>query len=113
MRVIDLIEAAEFQSEKFKKKNLFSSARMFFDIYCLEPGQEQRVHQHADNDKIYLVVDGTVQVTLGAHQLSLRANQAAVAPAGVAHGIANRSARRAVVAVVMAPNQFENLKTKT
>ncbi|HEY2932606.1 MAG TPA: cupin domain-containing protein [Acidobacteriota bacterium] len=110
MQIFDLIESAEFQSVKFKKKNLFSSPRMFFDIYCLEPGQEQQVHRHAANDKIYLVLEGTVQVTLESEQQPLQKNQAAVASAGMAHGIANHSGNRAIVAVVMAPNQFENLK---
>ncbi len=104
MQIFHLIETAEFQNEKLRKKNLFSSPRMFFDIYCMEPGQEQSVHRHAGNDKIYLVLQGQAEVTLGAERRTLQPFEAAVAPAGVEHGIANRSAGRATVAVVMAPH---------
>src|SRR2546422_10806720 len=104
MPIFNLIEAAEFQGDKLRKKNLFSSPRMFFDIYCLEPGQEQSAHSHADNDKIYLVLQGQAEVTLGAERRTLRPSEAAVASAGVAHGISNRSPDRAIVAVVMAPH---------
>ena len=43
-----------------KKVNLFESPRFFCDLYCLRPGQEQKVHSHADNDKIFkeFVLDG-------------------------------------------------------
>jgi hypothetical protein len=54
--VFDLIDATEFRADKFIKKNLFSSARMFLDIYCLQPGQEQIVHEHAGNDKVYFMM---------------------------------------------------------
>ncbi len=104
MPIFNLIEAAEFQVDKLRKKNLFSSPHMFFDVYCMEPGQEQSVHRHAGNDKIYLVLQGQAEVTLGADRRTLRPFEAAVASAGVEHGIANRSAARAIVAVVMAPH---------
>ncbi|HEY3129829.1 MAG TPA: cupin domain-containing protein [Acidobacteriota bacterium] len=104
MPIFNLIDAAEFQGDKLRKKNLFSSRRMFFDIYCLEPGQEQSLHSHTDNDKIYLVLQGQAEVTLGAERTTLHPYEAAVASAGMTHGIANRSPDRAIVAVVMAPH---------
>ena len=104
MNTFDLIGLAEFRPEKLQKTNLFSSPRMFFDLYCLEPGQDQAVHEHTGNDKIYIGLSGRVEVTIGAEQGTLGPNEAAVAPAGVAHGIRNRSSSRAVVAVVMAPH---------
>ena len=33
-----------FAAAKMAKNNLFESERMFCDVYCLEPGQAQRVH---------------------------------------------------------------------
>jgi mannose-6-phosphate isomerase-like protein (cupin superfamily) len=58
-------EMAHFSSEKMQKVNLFESPRMFCDIYCLEPEQEQTVHTHDGNDKIYYVVQGAGLVTIG------------------------------------------------
>ena len=52
------VDEARFSGEKFQKVNLFDSERMFCDIYCFEPGQEQALHSHADNDKIYHVIEG-------------------------------------------------------
>jgi hypothetical protein len=52
------VDESRFSGEKFQKVNLFDSERMFCDIYCFEPGQEQALHSHADNDKIYHVIEG-------------------------------------------------------
>ena len=47
-----------FNSEKMNKVNLFETDRMFCDLYCFEPGQQQTVHAHAGSDKVYYVLEG-------------------------------------------------------
>ena len=58
MNVKKVSELLRFNPEKMQKVNLFESNRMFCDIYCLEPGQEQALHDHKENDKIYFVLEG-------------------------------------------------------
>ncbi len=96
--------AAIFSDEKMKKVNLFESPHLFCDVYCLKPGQSQKVHSHAANDKIYLALSGTAHVTLGDDTVPLPPGQLAIAPAGVPHGVENRSAANATLLVIMAPN---------
>jgi quercetin dioxygenase-like cupin family protein len=85
------------------KVKLFETERMFFDVYCLEPGQAQKPHAHAGSDKVYAVVDGAIVVQVGGEEQELRAGEAVLAPAGQEHGIVNRSSARAAVLVFMAP----------
>src|SRR5947208_16522626 len=47
-----------FNEQKMQKVNLFETERMFCDLYCFEPGQEQKTHTHAGADKIYYVLEG-------------------------------------------------------
>ena len=61
----DTAAATLFSAAKMNKVSLFASPRMFCDIYCLEPGQEQRPHRHAGNDKVYHALTGTCRVTVG------------------------------------------------
>ncbi len=96
--------AALFSAAKMNKVNLFASARMFCDIYCLEPGQGQRPHRHAGNDKVYYALTGTCRVTVGGETRPLRPGQAAIAPAGSEHGVHNDSDQRATLLVIMAPH---------
>ncbi len=96
--------AAIFSDEKMKKVNLFESPHLFCDVYCLKPGQSQKVHSHAHNDKVYYALSGTAHVTLGEDIRPLAPGELAIAPAGLPHGVENRSAQNATLLVVMAPN---------
>lgn len=95
---------AAFSDEKMKKVNLFDSPRMFCDVYCLRPGQSQKDHDHAANDKVYHVLTGTPTIRIGDERRVMQPGHTAVAPAGVIHGVVNESDHNATLLVVMAPN---------
>jgi mannose-6-phosphate isomerase-like protein (cupin superfamily) len=97
-------EEAKFSAEKFQKVNLFDSERMFCDIYCFEPGQEQSLHSHADNDKIYHVIEGSGTFTVGTESSVLDAGCTVLCPPGEDHGVVNTSSERLTVLVFMAPH---------
>ena len=62
MPVVYVPDQKRFSAEKFQKVNLFDTERMFCDIYCFEPGQVQKPHAHAENDKIYYILEGKSRV---------------------------------------------------
>jgi len=71
-----------FSPDKLQKLNLFETERSSCDVYCLEPGQEQKAHAHAGNDKVYAVLEGSVEVRVGGETRALHAGEAALCPAG-------------------------------
>ncbi len=73
-------EEWKFSGEKFQKVNLFETQRMFCDFYCFEPGQEQKVHTHAESDKIYYVVEGEGIFQVGEEERKLGPGYAVWAP---------------------------------
>ena len=92
-----------FNTEKMNKVNLFETDRMFCDLYCFEPGQQQKVHAHAGSDKVYYVLEGCGTFHVGDESEELQANSTVMAPSGVAHGVTNTSNERLVLLVYMAP----------
>ncbi len=84
--------------------NLFDTERMFCDIYCFEPGQEQKPHTHVENDKIYYVLEGSGLFLVGNEQTECGTGTAVLCPPGVDHGVKNTGAERLVVLVFMAPH---------
>ena len=98
------IDVRRFDPAKMQKLNLFQTPRFFCDVYCLEPGQAQKPHRHEGADKVYAVLEGEVLVRVGAEQATLGAGAAALAPAGVDHGLENPGPGRAAVLVFMAPS---------
>lgn len=92
-----------FNNQKMHKVNLFETARMFCDIYCFEPGQEQKTHTHAGSDKIYYVLEGQGTFHIGGESHELREQMIVMAPSDVEHGVVNTSNTRLVLLVYMAP----------
>lgn len=98
-----ITDQTSFSDEKMRKAPLFDSPHLFYDLYCLQPGQYQKVHAHEGSDKVYNVVEGTGSFTVGDEVASLGAGRAVIARAGVPHGVRNETHENLVLLVVMAP----------
>ncbi len=95
--------AASFSEEKMQKNALFDSERLFYDVYCLLPGQAQKVHAHEGSDKVYYVLRGTGRFTVGDEERDLGIGHAVIARAGEQHGVRNETQEDLIVLVTMAP----------
>jgi len=91
------------RNEKFYKTTLFRSDTMLLGLNCLEPGQVQKRHEHANQDKFYYVVEGNGRFWLGGERIDAVVGQVVWAPAGVLHGVANESSNRLTLLVTIAP----------
>jgi mannose-6-phosphate isomerase-like protein (cupin superfamily) len=100
----DVFAVARFAPDKMRKVNLFETRNFFCDVYCLEPGQEQKVHAHRDEDKLYFVLEGAGSFVVGEETRELGKNQIVFAPAGSQHGVRNTSDARLTLLVFMTPN---------
>jgi quercetin dioxygenase-like cupin family protein len=104
---VELIKAiSDFSgagAEKFHKSTLFRSEALLLGLNCLEPGQTQEPHAHADQDKFYYVVEGRGQFWLGDERATAVSGEVVWAPAGVIHGVTNESDGRLTLLVGIAP----------
>ena len=100
---IRIRDHAKFQADRMAKIALATTSRAQLDLYCLEPGQGQKAHTHADQDKVYVVLEGRGRFSLDGAEASLEAGEAIVAPAGAAHGVVNDSGARLLLLVVVTP----------
>jgi mannose-6-phosphate isomerase-like protein (cupin superfamily) len=96
-------DAVEFSEEKMKKNALFDSPHLFYDAYCLLPGQSQKVHAHEGSDKVYYVLRGMGRFTVGEQERDLGEGNAVIARAGDPHGVSNETQDDLVILVTMAP----------
>lgn len=106
MDVVDVGAHRRFSAEKYQKVSLFETPGTAMDVYCLEPGQAQKVHAHDKTDKYYYVIEGTGKVTIGDQVYDCGPGWAALARPTVPHGIANDSQGRLVVLVFQSPKTF-------
>ena len=103
MQIFELSGYQQFRSEKISQNNIVQTPRCFLDVYCFEPGQEQKGHVHAEQDKIYVVLEGQGRFRVGSDESVLGPGQGTFAPAGEEHGVRNDSQERLRVLVFMAP----------
>ena len=103
MHVLNIESLVKFSDEKMQKIPLFDSAKYFCDLYCLKPGQEQRIHSHSESDKIYFVLQGRGMFHLGGEERELGMGEAVVARPGEPHGVRNGAPQDLVVLVFMTP----------
>jgi len=85
------------RQDKHYKATLFQSERLLLGLNCLEPGQEQHVHSHDDQDKFYFVLEGTGDFTVGEETQTAGPGMTVLAPAGIPHGVTNRNSERLVI----------------
>lgn len=103
MQIATVATRIRFADEKMQKVGLFETDRFFFDLYCLKPGQAQKIHSHAGSDKVYYILNGRATVRVGAEQQELTPGQAVLAPAGEDHGLTNAGEEPLTLLVFMAP----------
>ena len=89
--------------DKFFKNTLFQGEYLLLGLNCLEPGQEQHVHEHSDQDKFYFVLEGEGIFTVGELVQSAGAGVLVWAASGVPHGVRNAAATRLVILMGIAP----------
>lgn len=99
----DYQDAVGFNPEKFFKTTLVQSERLMLGLNCLEPGQVQKIHDHADQDKFYFVLEGEGFFTVGEEEKTASSGMLVWAPAGVPHGVANQSTQKLVILMGIAP----------
>jgi quercetin dioxygenase-like cupin family protein len=100
---IRLADHVAFRGDRLARHRLAGTPRCQADLYCLAPGQAQAPHVHADQDKLYLGIEGEGRLRVGEEEQPLEPGVLVVAPAGVPHGLANASDRPLVVLVVVVP----------
>ena len=98
-----VVERARFNAQKMGKSDLARGEHLFAGLNTFEPGQVHEPHAHCERDKLYVVMSGHGELTVGDETTTVGPGDVALAPADVVHSLKNDTAERLVVLVVMAP----------
>jgi mannose-6-phosphate isomerase-like protein (cupin superfamily) len=104
-QAIDYRKLTGSNPDKMYKSTLFESQRLLLGLNCLEPGQADRAHTHAEQDKFYFVLEGEGEFTIGDETIRAGAGLTVLAPAGVTHGVQNSGSQRLVILMGLTPWQ--------
>lgn len=99
----DIAARAVINPEKMGKVSLASGHHLYAGLNCLAPGQRHQAHIHADQDKLYYVVQGHGEAGVGDETSAVSAGDLVLAPAGVIHSLKNSGSDDLIVMVVFSP----------
>jgi quercetin dioxygenase-like cupin family protein len=85
------------------KVPLASGEHLYAGLNCFLPGQEHQAHTHADQDKMYVVLSGEGEASVGEESSAVGPGDILLAPAGVVHGLRNAGAGPLTVLVIFSP----------
>lgn len=94
---------ARFDPKKMGKCDLLDGKHLFSGLNAFEAGQRHEPHAHCERDKLYVVLEGRGELTVGDERQSVGPGDVALAPADVVHTLYNPGPERLVVLTVMAP----------
>ena len=103
MKKIRIRDHTRFQADRMAKVALGATERALVDLYCVAPGQSQKAHTLGEQDKVYVVLEGDVRITVGGEDDTFGPGEAVIARAGEVHGLVNAGPVPAVLLVVVTP----------
>lgn len=96
-------DRAAYSPEKMGKVTLAAADRLSAGLNCFLPGQEHKAHVHADQDKLYYVVEGDGEAMVGEESGAVSNGDLVLAPAGVLHSMKNIGDKPLLVLVIFSP----------
>ena len=102
-QIVHYNEHVGVRIDKFYKTTLFQTQNLLLGLNCLEASQVQKVHDHADQDKFYYVIEGVGHFTVGDEVTEAGPGHVVWAGAGVPHGVENKQSDTLVILVGIAP----------
>lgn len=103
MIVRKAVGRAVFSDLRMGKAELLSGSQLYCGLNSFRPGQNHALHSHTGQDKLYLVLEGEGEVTVGNDTERVNAGDVILAKEGVPHAVDNTSAGNLVLMTVMAP----------
>jgi mannose-6-phosphate isomerase-like protein (cupin superfamily) len=103
MTIHNAAARAQFRPDRMGKSDLAASEHLFVGLNAFEPGQQHQLHTHTGQDKLYFVLEGEGEVTVGSETARIRSGDLVLARSGEEHSLSNPGPARLIVMVVMAP----------
>jgi quercetin dioxygenase-like cupin family protein len=103
VRPVDLRDYTSFDPERARRVRVMATDVLTVDLWCLEPRQATDALRYDEIDVCYTVLGGTAWFVTDEGELGLGPLGAMLVPAGVAHGIDNRTVDPVVILAAGSP----------
>ncbi|MGH7004003.1 MAG: cupin domain-containing protein, partial [Alphaproteobacteria bacterium] len=105
MELRNLNDLIEFDASNKVRKRLFITDKLEMELVCYSPGHSTVEHHHVGQDEIFMILEGTGTITVGAEPVRVGPGSLIYAPADIKHGIQPDKDGRMVMVFVKAPGR--------
>lgn len=102
-RFITPLRHATGRSEKLFKMTFLHTKHLMVGMNCLQRGQAQHLHDHPNQDKVYIVLDGSGHFNVNGEVRECFKGDLIICRAGEPHSVENRGLGLLTVLVCIAP----------
>jgi quercetin dioxygenase-like cupin family protein len=108
--VFDLEKYQVYSDDMATVAFAYISGQLGVVFWNLEPGQENDYHLHPTTEHLHIVLEGECEYTLADRApVKVKAGQAVMVPAQIAHGIRNKGDKRASYIAITTPGPYEKV----
>ncbi|HEX9804955.1 MAG TPA: cupin domain-containing protein [Candidatus Dojkabacteria bacterium] len=98
----DNIESETLANSAYRKV-LFTGSNMQLVLMTLQPGEEIGEEVHEEHDQFFRIEEGNATFIMNGEKLELKADDAAIVPAGKIHNVINSGDRLLKLYTIYAP----------
>jgi len=109
MQTLKIDDHIEFHPKAFVRKRLFEMGELYFNMYCIQPGQKNPLHRHPNSAEVLFFVEGTGEVIVGREKKAVAAREAVYVPVNAPHEIINTGKTNMIVVLVQTPLPCEHV----
>jgi quercetin dioxygenase-like cupin family protein len=109
MAYINADALPEIEPKPGWRGRFFHSEHMTFAYYQIDAGATLHAHSH-NNEEVWHIVEGEIDLTLGEETRRVRAGDAVVIPSGTPHAAATQKYCRAIVADYPSRHEVAGIK---
>lgn len=91
------------------RKRLFQMDELYFNMYCIQPGQKNPLHRHPNSAEVLFFVEGQGEVIVGREKKKVAARDAVYVPVDAPHEIINTGENNMIVVLVQSPLPCEHV----
>ncbi len=76
MQTLKIDDHIEFHPKAFVRKRLFEMGELYFNMYCIQPGQKNPLHRHPNSAEVLFFVEGEGEVIVGREKKKITGREA-------------------------------------
>jgi|Deesub1362A_J573_1020465.scaffolds.fasta_scaffold01918_10 quercetin dioxygenase-like cupin family protein len=103
-QALEVKELVDYQAGQVVSRTLAQNPALSLTLFAFDQGEGISAHTVAA-DALVLVLDGSVEITIGEQTVTARAGQVVAMPQGVPHALQARERFKMLLFVIKAPQQ--------